>query len=493
MTVPEGLSPEQAIEALDAALVMLVSSLENERLQRIGDERLLAVMQRVERFRNAIAVVDHEIVHACQEMGLSHRLQLRSTARLLSEVLRIDEPEARRRVRSTEALRPRRSMLGETLPPQRPLLAAAVAAGEVTPDQSDRAIRSLEQLERLPWSRPEQVDEAEQVLTESARRFAPHDFRQIVTRVADSINPDGVLADDRIAEACRGVTIWQGRDGMYRIKGQLTPVLAHRMHAVLDPLTAPQHGPDGEDQRRPDQRLHDAMDDAFGRLLRSEGLSDAGGVPATLIVTIDHQSLLEGTGYGRMADGHPIAVETLLKAAAEADLIPAVLASSGKVLSVGRSRRIADRHQTAALIARDGGCSFPSCDRPPTWCERHHVRSWLDGGPTDVDNMTLVCSYHHHHFERQGWVCRMIDGVPNWIPPRWVDHDQKPLINFRIRQRTEAGPLSPARLDRDTMPERCPRSGAAGSPAAVGVRVPGGDDGRGGGAAARRAPSLVPG
>ncbi len=500
MAVPDGLAPEQAIDALDAALDMLVTSVEGDVLPRAGDERLIAVMTRFERFRNALAVVDHEIVHACEATELPHRLQLRTTARLLSEVVRIDEIEARRRVRSAEALRPGSSMSGEQLPAQRPVLAAAVAAGEVTAEQSDRVVRCLKDLAALPWSTTAQVDEAEQLLTDSARRFAPQDFRQIVTRVADSVNPDGVLADDRIAEGCRGISIWQGRDGRYHIKGQMTPVLAHRMRAVLDPLTAPQHGPDGDDLRRPDQRLHDAVDDVFERILRSAGLSDAGGVPATLIVTIDHQSLLDATGYGRLADGHPVAVETLLQAAAEAEIIPAVLASSGKVLALGRTRRIADRHQTAALIARDGGCSFPSCDRPPAWCERHHVRSWLEGGATDVDNLTLVCSYHHHHFERQGWECRMIDGVPNWIPPRWVDHDQKPMINFRIRQRIEAPPLpppAPSGSHTDDEQNHEPGTDDRSVPDALAVPAPAGEPARSGPGGWRpsrqRSPDLVPG
>ena len=123
----------------------------------------------------------------------------------------------------------------------------------------------------------------------------------------------------------------------------------------------------------------------------------------------------------------------------EADVYPAVITSTGVVLQLGRTRRLASGGQTVALIARDGGCSFPGCDRPPEWCERHHVTEWGRGGRTDLENLTLLCAWHHHNFASRGWTCRMIDDLPAWIPPRWVDRDQKPLRNARVLARHGPG------------------------------------------------------
>ncbi|HEY5821465.1 MAG TPA: HNH endonuclease signature motif containing protein, partial [Propionibacteriaceae bacterium] len=93
----------------------------------------------------------------------------------------------------------------------------------------------------------------------------------------------------------------------------------------------------------------------------------------------------------------------------------------------------ASRAQTMALIARDGGCSFPGCTRPPEWCERHHVVAWVDGGRTDITNLTLLCGYHHHNYANRGWNCRInTDGLPEWTPPKWVNPKQTPIINQRI-------------------------------------------------------------
>jgi hypothetical protein len=60
------------------------------------------------------------------------------------------------------------------------------------------------------------------------------------------------------------------------------------------------------------------------------------------------------------------------------------------------------------------------------------VISWLDLGPTDLDNLTLLCGDHHRTFEKLGWACEMKDGVPWWIPPATRDPDRKPLNNRDI-------------------------------------------------------------
>ena len=109
--------------------------------------------------------------------------------------------------------------------------------------------------------------------------------------------------------------------------------------------------------------------------------------------------------------------------------MPVVSDETGATLFLGRSQRLATRAQRLALIVRDGGCCFPGCERPAAWCEAHHVIPWQDGGPTDVDNLCLLCRYHHREFERRGWRVEMSDGVPQWIPPPFIDLDRRPVRN----------------------------------------------------------------
>ena len=104
--------------------------------------------------------------------------------------------------------------------------------------------------------------------------------------------------------------------------------------------------------------MHDALEDVSDRLLRAGGVPDSGGTPTTVIVTMNLDDLVAKTGYGTTSDGMLISTREVLAMASEAEIIPAVLNSSGAVLDLGRSRRIATRTQTLALIARDAGAAF---------------------------------------------------------------------------------------------------------------------------------------
>jgi hypothetical protein len=87
-------------------------------------------------------------------------------------------------------------------------------------------------------------------------------------------------------------------------------------------------------------------------------------------------------------------------------------------LEVGRTTRVVQPAQRVALAVRDGGCVFPGCERPLAWCEAHHVWHWLDGGPTDLDNLVLLCRAHHRAVHEDGWrLARGPDGRLTATPP----------------------------------------------------------------------------
>jgi hypothetical protein len=60
-----------------------------------------------------------------------------------------------------------------------------------------------------------------------------------------------------------------------------------------------------------------------------------------------------------------------------------------------------------ALVIRDRHCRFPGCDRPPDWCEAHHLRWVTHGGATAPDNLALLCTRHHHLLHCPGWHAKL--------------------------------------------------------------------------------------
>jgi hypothetical protein len=183
------------------------------------------------------------------------------------------------------------------------------------------------------------------------------------------------------------------------------------------------------DRRSAAQRRHDAMAEVARRLLRSDTLPAAGGVPVTVLAVTTMSELQAGVGTATTGHGEHLSIAKLLEMAADAHVIPVVCADTGGVLAYGRGRRLASKAQRLALAARDRGCSFPGCTRPPAWTEVHHVTAWIHGGTTDLDHMCLLCRYHHRHHAQHGWEAVMRDGVPYWRPPTWLNPDRTPIRN----------------------------------------------------------------
>jgi hypothetical protein len=185
---------------------------------------------------------------------------------------------------------------------------------------------------------------------------------------------------------------------MWHLQGKLSNTLGAQLNALLDPLTKPRsttvEDENGNttpipDQRPYGQRLHDALDEACARLLKIKDQPSSGGTPTSVIVTITLDDLLANTGLAETSDGIQLSPDQLLRIAEEAEIWPTVINHHNVPLAVGRTRRIATPGQTMALHIRDGGCSFPGCIHPPSYCDRHHILDWIHGGPTDLDNLTL--------------------------------------------------------------------------------------------------------
>ena len=81
------------------------------------------------------------------------------------------------------------------------------------------------------------------------------------------------------------------------------------------------------------------------------------------------------------------------------------------VLDASPATRSATRRQRNALRERDHGCVFPGCDIPVEWCDAHHIHPYETGGPTIMDNLVLLCRFHHHQVHEGGFRLTRPDGV----------------------------------------------------------------------------------
>ncbi|WP_299518820.1 HNH endonuclease signature motif containing protein [uncultured Serinicoccus sp.] len=149
------------------------------------------------------------------------------------------------------------------------------------------------------------------------------------------------------------------------------------------------------DLRTAGQRRYDAFMTVFRR-----GVAGTQGQPTTpkaqVMVTIGLQELRGAlAGDGRTVHDGTIPAHQVRQLACEADIIPAVLGEKGQILDLGRAKRLVTPGQRRALAHRDGGCTFPGCHVPATWCDAHHVVHWARGGRSDLGNYALLCARHH--------------------------------------------------------------------------------------------------
>ena len=438
------------MDSLDVAVEHLIKLVDDGALIDLGAFGLVDILQALERVRNKLPVVDRAMIQYGTEQGVPAVLCERTMTRVLTNGLKISVGEASRRVRAAEHLADRTSMTGEPLEPVRPHLAAAQRDGRVTPEQValiDSALRKVKHCEAAA------LESGEMLLVEQATQLGYKDLDLVTAKLIDAIDPDGVLpADEAEHRLRRFFHLQHRRDGSWAGDFRLTPDVGHKLAALLGPLTKPHstrfetpaenHSPDAAssstmhlvaDDRTRGQRQHDALAGVLDAALRGNDLPAAGGTPTTLIITMPWEDFLSDRGMGAYDDGSPVSARTARRLADQADIAVCLKNSRGAVLDLYRTRRIASLAQTLALIARDAGCSFPGCDMAPQWCERHHVNAWYDGGDTNIGNLTLVCSYHHHQFAQRGWQCVInTDGLPVWIPPTWIDRQRRPILNARI-------------------------------------------------------------
>jgi uncharacterized protein DUF222/HNH endonuclease len=428
-------------------------------------ERVLALRRLLDRLEGhwlgELAAVD-----ARGAAGADQGQQAASTAAWLRNRLRMGAGAAAGSVRTARALF--RGPLAAT--------AAALTAGEISPAHASVLAHGTHDLPQHVTA------EAEPVLLEAAGRLDPPRLRRVLGHLQVVADPEAAGRTSEHRHQRRGVWLAATWEGMVAVEGLLEPEAGQLLAAALEPLARPADAQDARSggQRRADAlaelarrsleggRLPQAggvrpqltvtvdLDSLFDRAAGVGG--EAGwrgplepetcrrlacdGVVTRVLVTRhpdhhpdhgpgSHPDHGPDPGYEPRVAGRPAREsspvtsepsqvvglkERLWTAMA---LLPPVLGGAPtQPLEVGRASRVVQVAQRTALAVRDGGCVFPDCERPLAWCEAHHLRHWLHGGPTDLANLALLCRAHHRAVHEGGWrLARDPDGRVTATPP----------------------------------------------------------------------------
>ncbi|WP_211323088.1 HNH endonuclease signature motif containing protein, partial [Amycolatopsis palatopharyngis] len=359
-----------------------------------------------------------ELIAEVEARGVAGGRGYRDTATLLMMALRLSRAEAAARV--SHATTPM------------PLVEQALGAGDI-------GVAHVQAIQKVLAQAPEGLPEndradSERTLVEFAQRATATDVAKVGRRIVGYWNIDDTPPTDQHRQHAGPYREFRGRyrrDGQYVYSGELDPESAAELEGLLHPLAKP-HPADTDstpDRRTPAQREGDALAEIIGLAARTDDLPTTGGERAVVTVTVSLAELEQRAGAALLDASSYISADQLRRWCCEAKVLPAVLGTHGEILDLGRATRLATPAQRRALAIRDRGCTRPGCTRGPKWCHVHHVLSWIDHGPSDLDNMILVCARHHRELHHTGWTVRIRHGTPEFTPPQWLDPDQKPIRN----------------------------------------------------------------
>lgn len=307
---------------------------------------------------------------------------------------------------------------------RRPLVAAAMRDGRVSPAQA-RVLTAV--LEDLPAHLGTQVaTDAETTLVAFCEHFRPSELRRLARRLLEVVAPEVAEAEEakrledeeRQALADAFLKFQDLGTGLTRFWGALPTAVAERLKRYLQAYSSPRRtkksggscGPADTDTAPqadagkpvPAHRAHARAFAALLDLLDPDRLPEHGGDATTVVVTMTLEQLLKdlataGLVSASNADGEiAISAEEARRLACNAGLVPVVLDGKGQPLDVGRASRLYRAPQRRAIRLRDRRCRAEGCTIPAAWCEVHHRVPWAAGGCTDVADGVSLCSHHHH-------------------------------------------------------------------------------------------------
>ncbi len=438
----------------------------NPPLASMNDESLMQAQRTLAQIRRRVdasaALVAAEIAHRSRRdlghEGLAQKLGARTPELLVQRLTETSAGEARSLVRVGRLLQTEAQDAEAAPDPHRTYavdeapwlseVAAAVVAGRLSIERADviRAGLGSPDTDTPPADAAalrEGLAAAAEVLLRESPGITVERLAYRARALRADIDDAFVRDREQLLRNRRYLHLFRQSDGMTRISGLLDPESAALVTSAFDAATSPRRGGprfvDPAEQARAEELAGDERTveqiahDAFVELIRIGGLADGSKVlgsrrPAVRVLVAE-RDLVERSGHGYLeGQSEPVSIHTVERNVCAAGILPIVFDDCGQPMRMGRKSRLFTEAQRIALAARDGGCRFPGCDRPPSWTEAHHADEWLrDQGPTDVENGILLCSHHHLLVHNAGWKVVRTGSDYFVVPPPSVDPRQRPI------------------------------------------------------------------
>ncbi|WP_434451505.1 DUF222 domain-containing protein [Lentzea sp. E54] len=376
------------------------------------DELLCGVVAEVAELR----VREHAMMRKIAELerrGAATELGYKNLAQVLRHAVRWDLKTSQQWLARALALTGQLTPTGARLDPELPATAGAMAEGALS---GEHVTVVAEVMKELPA-------EAEQSVVEFAREHEPAAVRSFGKELAYRLYQHDPEPRDAEPKRPRNQLRMRWTDDQLEVWAKLDKVAGAKFEAMIDPLAKPRPATadEGPDPRSRAEREGDAFAELVDLMLRADQLPEHGGEPVTLTLTMSYDDLTHEIGAAMLDTRERIAAAEVRQLACNAGVIPVVLGGRSEPMDIGRKTRTFPASIRRLLVARDKGCAFPSCDRPPRHCDGHHVRGWADGGETSVDNAVLLCRSHHTLVHQSEWEVTMVSGIPVFTRPRWLD------------------------------------------------------------------------
>jgi hypothetical protein len=288
----------------------------------------------------------------------------------------------------------------------------------------------------------DELSAAAQQLCEEATTLDADRLYRRACALRDELDAAGIAERESSRHDERALRFFTLTSGMSRLIWNMDPETAAVVAELYDRATSPKLGgprfvePGAaalSNQIFADARSIDQLaSDTFLHLLQAGADADSsqllGSGAPSIRVLVTEAARNNADGYGRIeGQSGAVSIQTIERLSCEGGIVP-VTFDQGQPLDVGREQRLYTRRQRIALAARDGGCRWPGCERPPSWTESHHIKHWArDDGRTDVADGILLCKHHHLLAHNYHWEIERV-GADYWLVPPPDRHEPRRLM-----------------------------------------------------------------